>query len=243
MLSFLKRLPLLRDAEVRRRLKHIPIVLHSRHAGFRLRREFHRHFGGYWLQRRLAASSQAKIVIGAWGRYDAGWIPTEQESLDLCQPAHWQRYFQKNSVDAVLAEHVWEHLTWDEALAAARTCFAYLAPGGYFRLAVPDGLHPDPEYIALVKPDSREPNDHKILYTYKSIKTLFESVGFRVVLYEYFDESGTFHYHEWDRAGGTIWRSKRFDPRNATGKLASVYPCSVDNSLAYSSIILDAVKP
>lgn len=37
-----------------------------------------------------------------------------------------------------LAEHVWEHLTLENAHRAARNCYRYLHPGGRLRLAVPD---------------------------------------------------------------------------------------------------------
>ena len=51
-----------------------------------------------------------------------------------------------------MAEHVWEHLSEADARAANRLCFRYLKPGGVLRLAVPDGLHPDPGYIDEVRP-------------------------------------------------------------------------------------------
>lgn len=63
------------------------------------------------------------------------------------------------------------------------------------------------------------------------MQELFERAGFRVELYEYFDEAGTFHYREWDERAGKIWRSKRFDKRNTNGRLA------------FTSIILDAIEP
>ena len=47
------------------------------------------------------------------------------------------------------------------------------------------------------------------------------------------------HVREWNRDLGTIWRSKRFDPRNKNGKLASVYPGTLGDYLSYSSIILE----
>src|SRR6476620_1394942 len=123
----------------------------------------------------------------------------------------------------MLAEHVWEHLTADEALSAARTCFTYLRPGGYLRIAVPDGLHPDPAYQAQSMVGGRGPgggpNDHKVLYTYATLRGLFEFAGFQVELYEYFDEEGAFHYHRWDERDGKIRRSKRFDHRNRGGRL------------------------
>jgi predicted SAM-dependent methyltransferase len=230
----------------------LPGVRHVRKAARRTRRAYNRHLGWYWLKRKLAASPRKRIVIGAWKRFDSGWIPTEREFLDLTDPSHWERAFEPNSVDAMLAEHVWEHVTVDEGLAAAKTCFRYLKPGGTLRVAVPDGLHPDPTYVELVKADaggvaptygpSGNSANHKALYTYSTLRDLFEQAGFRVVLYEYFDEAGTFHCQDWDPNGGTISRSKRFDPRNKNGKLASVYPGTLGDYLSYSSIILDAVK-
>lgn len=40
--------------------------------------------------------------------------------------------------DAFLAEHVWEHLSLDDAHRATRNCERHLRPGGHLRLAVPD---------------------------------------------------------------------------------------------------------
>jgi len=109
----------------------------------------------------------------------------------------------------------------------------FLKPGGYLRVAVPDGFHPDPEYVEWVRPGGTGPgsDDHKVLYTYATFRDLFEKIGFDVVLHEYFDESGQFHFTDWAPSDGMIERSKRYDSRNANGRLA------------YTSIILDAVKP
>lgn len=40
--------------------------------------------------------------------------------------------------DAFLAEHVWEHLSLEDAHRATRNCYRFLRPGGRLRLAVPD---------------------------------------------------------------------------------------------------------
>jgi predicted SAM-dependent methyltransferase len=200
----------------------------------KIRKAYHRVFGPYRLRKSLADSSSKRIVIGSGTKRAPGWVPTQMEFLNLLKPDEWERFFQPNSIEAMLAEHVWEHLTLEEGITAARTCFKYLKPGGYLRIAVPDGLHPDPTYREWVKVGGASPmqvaNDHKVLYTYHTLKERFESSGFRVVLYEYFDEAGTFHYHEWDEKAGKIWRSKRFDPRNGGGELV------------FTSIVLDAVK-
>jgi predicted SAM-dependent methyltransferase len=265
MWRLLKQMPILRDPVTRRRLKQLPGIRHAIRTTRRTRRVYYRNFGQQRLKRLLADSPVQRVVIGAWGRYDEGWIPTQRDFLDLTKPSDWARFFRPNSVEAMLAEHVWEHLTPEEGLAAAKTCFTYLKNGGYLRVAVPDGLHPDPAYIETVKAgapvgggdnasssgsSSTQPvpaldgnaANHKALYTYATLKALFEKAGFQVILYEFFDETGKFHFTEWDQRSGTIWRSKRFDPRNKAGTLASVYPGSLGDYLSYSSIILDAVK-
>jgi predicted SAM-dependent methyltransferase len=219
---------------MRQLLKTIPGARSAFRAAKKIRKAYDRRFGASRLRRRLAASPRTRIVIGTGNKDEPGWIPTQMEFLNLLKPADWERFFQPASIEAMLAEHVWEHLTPEEGSTAARTCFTYLKPGGYLRVAVPDGLHPDPAYHEWVRVGGASPgqiaNDHKVLYTYGALKELFERSGFRVVLYEYFDEAGTFHYREWDENAGKIWRSKRFDPRNAGGKLA------------FTSIVLDAVK-
>jgi predicted SAM-dependent methyltransferase len=188
----------LKDPSTRRILRRLPGVRRVKKAANKARRAYYRRFGRSWLKRKLAASERKRIVIGAGSRFDPGWIPTQQEFLDVTDPTQWEAYFEPNSVEAMLAEHVWEHLTLEDGLAAARACFRYLGPGGTLRIAV--------------------------------------------VMYEYFDEAGSFHCQDWDAKGGTVWRSKRFDPRNKGGKLASVYPGTLDDYLAFSSIVLDAVK-
>ena len=170
--------------------------------------------------------------MGAPLRVDKGWLPTSIDFLDLLKECDWQRYFYPNSIDAILAEHVWEHLTAAEGLQAAKNCFHYLRPGGYIRIAVPDGLHPDHCYIESVKVGGSGPgsNDHKVLYTYATLKELFEAAEFKVDLLEYFDERAEFHYKEWDPKDGMIHRSKLWDERNKDGRLN------------YTSIIIDGHK-
>ena len=85
-----------------------------------------------------------RIIVGAQSTRQFGWIPLQQYDLDIRDERNWARRFSPNSLNAVLAEHVLEHLTYDEAAEAARNCFRYLKPDGYFRVAVPDGFHPEP---------------------------------------------------------------------------------------------------
>jgi predicted SAM-dependent methyltransferase len=211
------------------------ILKYARYIAHRSRKAINRHVGPYRFRKAMTSSGPRRIVIGSSGWFDFDWIPTEQHFLDLTKPAEWDRYFPPNSLDAMLAEHVWEHLTPADAETAARTCFTYLKPGAYLRVAVPDGHHPSPTYYEWVRVggawSGQLTNDHKVLYTYKTLVALFEKVGFRAELYEYFDEAGVFHYKDWDPKQGKIRRSKRFDKLNR------------DGSLTFTSIILDAFKP
>jgi predicted SAM-dependent methyltransferase len=174
-----------------------------------------------------------RIIVGAGEDRYQGWITTDRTTLDLLREPDWAFHFRPNTIHAILAEHVWEHLDPVAAITAARNCFTYLASNGYIRVAVPDGLHPDQCYIDRVRPGGwgEGSEDHHVLYTYATLRDLFESVGFEVTLLEYFDENGVFHYQDWHPADGMITRSKRFDVRNQL------------RELAYTSIILDARKP
>src|SRR3989344_6454773 len=163
--------------------------------------------GGYVVkravQRNLVNGIPCKIVIGASGVYQQGWIPTEElESLDILKSGDWRLYFVDGQVDALLAEHVWEHLTKKQGTLAAKLCFQYLKPGGYLRVAVPDGFHPDPRYLEQVKVGGSDANGHKVLYVYNTFSEVFQSAGFRVDLLEYFDKQGQFYYKEWHPADG-----------------------------------------
>ncbi len=173
-----------------------------------------------------------RIVIGAAGIFDEGWIGTEAEQLNLLVRKDWKFYFKDNPIDAILAEHVWEHLTIDDGISAARQCHDFLRPGGYLRVAVPDGFRPDPEYIDYVKPGGTGAgaDDHKVLYDHRTFSRVFEQAGFQVHPLEYFDAEGRFHFTEWDSKDGTIRRSKRYDPRNQ------------DGAIRYTSLIVDARK-
>lgn len=155
------------------------------------------------------------------------------EYLNLLHETDWQKFFPLGTLEAILAEHVWEHLTPGDGVVAAKTCFDYLRPGGRLRLAVPDGFNPSPEYREWVRPggSGAGAEDHKALYTHESMDRLLTGVGFQVELLEYFDADGKFHFTDWDPADGVIHRSRRFDERNRDGRLG------------YTSLIVDAHKP
>ncbi|MFH1827618.1 MAG: hypothetical protein ABH812_04325 [bacterium] len=182
--------------------------------------------------RKAIRNSPLRIVVGSSNIYQQGWAASEIYFLNLLHEKGWKKFFNKNSIDAILAEHVWEHLSKKEGIKAAKLCYSYLKYGGYLRVAVPDGNHPIKEYLDWVKPKGKGPGayDHKVLYTYQTFADLFKSVGFSVNLFEYFDNKGKFRYTNWNPNEGMIYRSAKFDKRNSSG------------TLAYTSIILDAKK-
>ncbi len=173
-----------------------------------------------------------RVIVGAGKTKQEGWCSTNRAQLDLLSPETWAGFLQDRRLDALLAEHVWHYLDVEQGRAAARLCFRYLADNGYLRIAVPDGLHPDPSYIDWVKPNGTGPSApaHRILYNYRTLSDSLSQAGFEVTLLEYFDEAGIFHEEKWDPADGLIRRSARFDPRNAGG------------ALNYTSLIVDARK-
>jgi predicted SAM-dependent methyltransferase len=177
-----------------------------------------------------------KIIIGAGQQSYEGWIATHKEQLDLLRREDWEQSFGTRRVDALLCEHVWEHLTEAEGRFAAALCYEFLKPGGYLRCAVPDAHFPDEEYQRTVQvggpgPPEHSAADHKIVYGYRLFADVFAGAGFAVDLLEYCDEQGRFHYNQWSPEAGPIYRSLLSDHRNREGKLGFV------------SLIVDAKKP
>ncbi len=176
-----------------------------------------------------------KVVIGA-GPYNnnPGWYHTQEDELDLLKEETWQQRFTPSTLSAVLAEHVWEHLTYEEGVKAAQVCKKYLKENGYIRCAVPDGFFKDEKYQRIVQvggPGSLDhpAASHKIVHTYISLSRLFEEAGFEVKLLEYCDENGSFRENEWSGEDGVIFRSSKYDPRN-------------EEALTVPSLIVDAIK-
>jgi predicted SAM-dependent methyltransferase len=177
-----------------------------------------------------------KIIVGAFSQLYAGWIPTQEQDLNLLRRQDWELSFKNRKIDRILAEHVWEHLDEEEGRLAARICFDFLKPGGMVRCAVPDGYFPNEEYQKMIqigypKPIEYPAARHKMVYNYHVIQDVFESAGFEVHLLEYCDEEGNFHFKDWNSEDGFIYRSKRFDHRNTNGEIRML------------SLIIDAQKP
>src|SRR5437773_1605779 len=132
------------------------------------------------------------IIIGAGEQAYPGWIATQKEQLNLLLREDWIASFSGRQIDALLCEHVWEHLTEQQGRQAARICYEFLKPGGYLRCAVPDANFPDPEYQRTVQiggpgPRDHPAADHQIVYDYRRFADVFRSAGFEPDLLEYCD--------------------------------------------------------
>lgn len=177
-----------------------------------------------------------RIILGAGKANYEGWISTQEKDLNLLDRKDFEKSYKENSIDAMLAEHVWEHMSKEEGILAAINCYDFLKGGGYIRAAVPDINFKNEWYQDMVKvggpgPTNHPAYTHKIVYDYLTFKEVFESAGFEVELLEYCDEDGIFHYKYWNEEDGKIGRSFRFDTRNSIEKLGMV------------SIVIDAKKP
>jgi len=185
------------------------------------------------LQIAVAEGRPVRMVVGAGHTSYDGWISTNIDSLNLLDSSDWKSVVGDVRIDRVLAEHVWEHLSPAEGITALKNVAAHLKPGGRVRIAVPDGHHPDADYIEYVKPGGigSGADDHKILYTAVVLEAAMREAGLVPEVLEHWDTRGKFHAKEWDTADGKVVRSQKYDPRNAGG------------ALKYTSLIVDGVKP
>jgi hypothetical protein len=83
--------------------------------------------------RQVRDADVLKVVIGSSGVFEAGWIPTDYQYLNLLNRAHWDKAFQRRQLDGLLAEHVLEHLTLEDGVLALKLVSRYLKSGARIR--------------------------------------------------------------------------------------------------------------
>lgn len=177
-----------------------------------------------------------KLILGAAETWQPGWYATNEQWLDVTRADHWDRLFAgRRIVTHVVAEHVFEHLTEDEARAALAHIARHLVPGGRVRIAVPDGYHPDPVYRRHVGLDGigDDAGDHKQLLDLDRLTALMTEQGFRTEHLEGYRADGTLVQRDWRDEDGYVRRSRRNGGR---GNLWS-FPD------ADTSLIVDGVLP
>ncbi len=178
----------------------------------------------------LRKNDVIKVIFGSGNTSLKGWFSTEKVFFDLLNINDYLKFFLHKKPDLVLIEHVLEHFDLNEVRLVAKYLFDFTNSECNIRIAVPDGFHPDSEYINYVKPNGSGPAEHKILFNYKSISKIFTDVGFKNEFLEYWDEEGNFHSTYADDDKGIIFRSFKNDLRNLDGKPH------------YTSLIIDFFK-
>jgi len=172
----------------------------------------------------LQTNQEINLNVGASITRFAGWFPTDIEinayHLDVTSKTDFERTLGNRKIKRILAEHVFEHLTTQQIEIALQYFYQYTTPDVNIRIAVPDGLHTNETYIQQVRigGTGNGSDDHKQLFTYKTLGNIFEKAGFKALPVEYWDEQGQFHAGYQDDANGFIGRSLLHDSRNKDGK-------------------------
>ena len=180
----------------------------------------------------LLTHKEINLIIGAGPTKYEGWFPTDIVTLDVTNENHFKKYFKKKKINKILAEHVLEHLTDSELELMVQNFYRYSNQNVNIRIAVPDGFHKDKDYINTVKPGGtgEGADDHKNLFNYRSLSTLFEKHGFKASLVEYWDEKAEFHSNYSNDENGYVLRSYLNDKRNS------------NRNPNYTSLIIDFKK-
>lgn len=179
-----------------------------------------------------------RIIVGAALTHQKGWYSTNEQWLDIASEQCWSDVFKgKALLTHVVAEHVFEHLTEPQAQRALALIHRHMVPGALIRIAVPDGYHPDPGYLAQVGIAGKGPDaeDHKQLLNAASLRRLLEGAGFSARQLEGYGADGRLLQSEFDVRDGYIQRS-RSNPENMRGVAGWDF---VD---ANTSLIMDGVK-
>ncbi len=165
-------------------------------------------------------TNEVKIVIGAGEIEEDNWFCTEQYFLDVTNEKHFKKFFTKQKIDKIFAEHVLEHLNKTQLDTMLMNFSKYCSQNVNIRIAVPDGNHNDKSYIDMVKPGGtgNGSEDHKFLFNYKTLSDIFNKFGFKPRLVEYWDENGFFHAGYKDDDKGKVRRSFVNDLRNSDGR-------------------------
>src|SRR5690606_6893260 len=82
------------------------------------------------------STGKLQIIIGSEKTQYENWLPTNIQSLNLLKVSSFQNLFGEIKADRFLAEHVFEHICYEDALTALRHCNMYLKEGGVIRIAV-----------------------------------------------------------------------------------------------------------
>lgn len=162
---------------------------------------------GRRIQRYLASADKPKLQIGSGSNLLEGWlnvgISVEESWKGVYMDAGKRFPLPDESMNFVYSEHLFEHLTYQQAQNMLKESYRVLKPGGIMRLATPDlrfllGLYQEPEkplhkaYMQFSVKDDGMPASpvyvisrfhtnwgHQIIYDRETLTRMLEEVGFR----------------------------------------------------------------
>lgn len=163
------------------------------------------------IKQALKSEETLKIIVGAAETYQDGWYSTNEQWLDITNAEHWRELFVgRVCLTHVVAEHVFEHLTYEESEEALKQIYNHMLLGGRMRIAVPDGYNPDPVYLKHVGIGGigDDAADHKQLLNVDVLTRLFEDGGFKARHLEGYKADGTLVQEDYSTQDGYIMRSR-----------------------------------
>jgi predicted SAM-dependent methyltransferase len=167
---------------------------------YKLRREIRNH---------INAGRPLKIILGSSITGFKEWLSTDLPHFDITRQEDWAYLFEEGTIDNLLAEHVFEHLTLSQAKNALLNIRKYLKRSGVFRIAVPDGYHFSPEYIDYCRPGGSGPgcDDHKLLWNMDLLNKTAQECGLKINLLQFYNSNHDFTDSYQDDENGTIGRT------------------------------------
>ena len=185
----------------------------------------------------LLYKKEIKIIIGASNTYQKNWYATNENWLDITNEYDWIKIFKKkNVISNILAEHVFEHLTYDESIKALKVINKYMIKNSKIRIAVPDGYNPDPIYLKNVGINGVgvAADDHKQLLNKDILFEILSKSNFKPKLIEGYDANKKLHIEKYLIEDGFVKRSRQNNDPN----LEKIWGFKDSKT----SLIIDAVK-
>lgn len=173
-----------------------------------------------WLFREVATEPRLKLHLGCGDDVRPGWLnvdcdPFAKSALDPGGISGFINYdlrlglpLRAETCDLIYSSHFFEHLHCRDGVRLMRDCYAALAPGGRFRIALPDlksliaaYLRGDQAYLDLLNVSELLPDvepgtettvdylnyglyqygEHKCIYDEDKLRVILSRIGFNVV--------------------------------------------------------------
>lgn len=208
-----------------------------------LRRFVSRHLATQYLR----SNPETKLHVGCGPCYLEGWLNADidlRQRVDIFLDAREPLPFEANQFQFVFAEHLIEHLSFDEGRRFCREVYRVLRPGGVLRLSTPD--------LQFLINYYEDPSEAAKAYTeYHTREFLRETVESKaLVISNFFHDFGHRIIYDWEllvrllREEGFLKIERRQVGESPHPQLRSIerhgdhYPFNGEESM-----LLEAVKP